>query len=1299
MASKAQAPAAGLSTQPQPLKVFLHPSLRSLRTRHAIWARRLAPLGVLLTRGQLPEPGTFLAVVDVEVGAASCAGGSSGAGGGGGADSYCRFDAHSAAAAQLLQLLRRGGGTAAAAAGRPAAGSKRRVAAGPDDGAHPQGEAAGGRAVAAAAAGARGSPATPRGGQQHAAAAVAAAPDADSREEAAGVAATREGGSSKTQQAGKVTCSVSRSAATTSSSSLGSSSHSAAAPAADRSAKRHSGSASSRRSLDSAALSSLAAVAATAADRATAATANWERTAAVTCERGGGGSVGFTGSIWRPHVARLVSDRWLVACCEAGAILDPAPYDVLQAPARLAAAVAAAPYLRTPGQLPPGGGVLKTTGPAGKGDGGGGDRGESRPWKRLRWQDTGDDGGWQGSNGAMSAVGVGAFTQPQDLAVAAGGDGLRAAAPTATAAATFHSSGGVTPGAAAGVAARPAPLRPWVPPRLLAATTAAAAAAATWGAVLAPQHTTSTGGGTTRSAGAGGTGEGPAAAEAAALLATTGTGGFCSPAAVVVGHEPVPLAWWEPAAPVAVPTPALAPAVAVAAAAAVGKSAAGDNAGGGGAATGVPEGGCEAAGQGYGWEAAAVPVAGGAWVPLPDHLGGPRASPPGGLQPPRWIPLPQDPGTRAAAAAPAAAAAAAAAGSTAPRAPPLSSLDAGCRLALPRVRVVSYNILGNTACMTSRAGAAMPREHTTLEFRGPRLLRELWGYDADVICLQEVDVSVYRLWLQPWAARHGHTITYLPRGASTPLGPTESAPRMDPCYSPFSAASGGGRGSSSRSRSGSGGRGRGGAASSSSGGAGAGRGSGVPVGELDGIALLVRSPLRLLEVHCEQLAARRPATATAAGGGGGGGGGGDGGGSGNGSSSSSSSSSSTGFWSLLSNRGVGAILALVEVVDGGGAGGCGGGGGGGGSGGADERTAQPQQGGGGGAGGSGSRGGGGGTDAPGRVFAVGTTHLWWDPRLPHVKAAQAALLCEAAADFLRRVAPRWGHSHGQQRGTPQPQDDVPLVLAGDLNSRWAVFDPGPVELGLPRSPPARSRSGDSGGGSGGGGGGEQYGGGGGGGGGGGQRCRRCLVSGVYELLSGGRLEEEHPHHPACPALLQAAAPGDVRLHTSGLRLASAHMVANGREPPATNNSCNFIGCLDYLWLSRGGHWAVAGTLDLPYTYGPDPRGDGLVGAVGAGSRAAGMQQQRQHGAGGRQRRDGSGGGCGAGDPGTDTEDDAAAEEGGALGKVVAAADAAAACGAAVSAAACCPVMPNATFPSDHWAVGAELVLLGGWGGR
>lgn len=114
-------------------------------------------------------------------------------------------------------------------------------------------------------------------------------------------------------------------------------------------------------------------------------------------------------------------------------------------------------------------------------------------------------------------------------------------------------------------------------------------------------------------------------------------------------------------------------------------------------------------------------------------------------------------------------------------------------------------------------------------------------------------------------------------------------------------------------------------------------------------------------------------------------------------------------------------------------------------------------------------------------------------------------------------------------------------------------------------------------------------------------------------------------------------------------------------------------------------------------YGPDPRGDGLVGAVGAGSRAASMQQRRQHGAGGRQQRGNSGGGSGAGGSGTDTEADETAE-GGALGR---AADAAAACdaAAAVSAAAYCPVMPNATFPSDHWAVGVELVLLGGCGGR
>ncbi|KAG2446346.1 hypothetical protein HXX76_000933 [Chlamydomonas incerta] len=1200
----------------QPLKVFLHPSLRSLRTRHGIWTRRLAPLGVQLTQGQQPEQGTFLAVVDVEGGAA---GGSSGPSGD---DSYCRLDAHSAGAAQLLEQLRRGAAAAATA------------------------ETAAAVATAADKFGTAG-------------AAVAAGATLSTRERATAAAtALGTGDGSRKRPAVQGAGQVGSGAAA--SNSLGSSSHSTAR------SQRSSGSASSRASLDSASLASLAAAAAAAADKAVAATANWERapaTAGVAAvARGAGG--GRSGCV-PPHVLRLVSDRWLVACCEAGALLDPAPYNVLQAPARLAVAAAAA-HLRTPDQPPHAGSALEVMtggsagGPGGSAGGPGGRReGEPRARKRLHWQDE-------------SAAQAPEADRNRDAgAGAVAGEAVRAE-PAATARA-----------AAGDASARPAALRAWMPPRLLATSMARASATT---------HATWSGGGVSADAGA----TGAAAAAAAAPEAHC----FCSTAAVVVGHEPTPLAWWDPAA--SAPEPA---AVATAAPAAQdlgppppASAVEGGTAGGGTAAAGEAAGavprvrppglgpghdGAASGGRGVGgWEAVAVPVAGGAWVPLPDHLGRPRAVAPAALQPPRWLPLPLPlPLPRGHAAAAGSAGPAAARGQAAEAAAGGSSSVPACGLLqppapdllLPRVRVVSYNVLGNTACMASRFAAAMPREHTALEFRGPRLLQELRGYDADVICLQEVDVSVFRLWLQPWAARHGYAITYLPRGASKPLGPMDPAPRHDPSYSPFSTA--GGRGSRSGGR---------GAAGSSI--------SGVQ-GELDGIALLVRGPrLRLLSVQCEELAARRPGGSSGGGGG----------------------SSSGGFWSLLGHRGVGAILALVEVVDGG----------------SDAGWA---------AGGVGKRGINGGSSGgdkavPGRVFAVGTTHLWWDPRLPHVKAAQAALLCEAAADFLRRAVPA-AAAGGPRDLMLQPQD-VPLVLAGDLNSRWAVFDPPPLDLGLTAASARPSRSSRSrgarpppgaavasahalgaAGGSGGGGGGQ-----GGDSGGGPQGLRRpsgrCLVSGVYELLAGGRLGEDHPHHPASPELLAAAVPGDVRLHTSGLRLASAHAVADGREPPATNNSSNFIGCLDYVWLSRGGHWAVSGTLALPYTYGPDPQQDGLVGAVRAASRRAAASLQP--GDGRDRRRGGAGGAVGAVvGGGLDTHTDDEQEGSGALGSgavgpgaevtpgaqglqgpgVATAAAGAQAQVATVAAhaasAATCPVMPNATFPSDHWAVGAELVLLGG----
>lgn len=62
------------------------------------------------------------------------------------------------------------------------------------------------------------------------------------------------------------------------------------------------------------------------------------------------------------------------------------------------------------------------------------------------------------------------------------------------------------------------------------------------------------------------------------------------------------------------------------------------------------------------------------------------------------------------------------------------------------------------------------------------------------------------------------------------------------------------------------------------------------------------------------------------------------------------------------------------------------------------------------------------------------------------------------------------------------------------------------------------------------------------------------------------------------------------LTTSGLAMESAMLTANGREPPVTNCTENFRGCLDYVWLSRGS-WQVQATLATPYNEGagPDPK--------------------------------------------------------------------------------------------------------------
>jgi CCR4-NOT transcription complex subunit 6 len=142
-----------------------------------------------------------------------------------------------------------------------------------------------------------------------------------------------------------------------------------------------------------------------------------------------------------------------------------------------------------------------------------------------------------------------------------------------------------------------------------------------------------------------------------------------------------------------------------------------------------------------------------------------------------------------------------------------------------------------------------------------------------------------------------------------------------------------------------------------------------------------------------------------------------------------------------------------------------------------------------------------------------------------------------------------------------------------------------------------------------------------------------LVSGVYELLTRGRVGPTHQDHPArrrAAAGLDGSAFARVAFDTAGLALRSMHAQALGSEPPLTTRTSTFEGVLDYLFLSEG-HWDVPAVLEMPYAH--DSSGGG-----------------------------GSGGGGGGGGP------------------------------SEAPSHAVFPPAPNEVWPSDHFAVGADLLL-------
>eukprot|EP00878_Enallax_costatus_P038967 GHUV01044471.1.p1 GENE.GHUV01044471.1~~GHUV01044471.1.p1 ORF type:complete len:279 (+),score=66.96 GHUV01044471.1:521-1357(+) len=77
-----------------------------------------------------------------------------------------------------------------------------------------------------------------------------------------------------------------------------------------------------------------------------------------------------------------------------------------------------------------------------------------------------------------------------------------------------------------------------------------------------------------------------------------------------------------------------------------------------------------------------------------------------------------------------------------------------------QVRVLTYNILADKY---KRFHPYCPPEYLDWSYRYPRILQELQSYSPDILCLQEVEQTVYDSHLQPWMQQQGYCSLYQPR--------------------------------------------------------------------------------------------------------------------------------------------------------------------------------------------------------------------------------------------------------------------------------------------------------------------------------------------------------------------------------------------------------------------------------------------------------------------------------------------------------------------------------------------------------
>ncbi|KAG7668710.1 hypothetical protein Ndes2526B_g03664 [Nannochloris sp. 'desiccata'] len=211
-----------------------------------------------------------------------------------------------------------------------------------------------------------------------------------------------------------------------------------------------------------------------------------------------------------------------------------------------------------------------------------------------------------------------------------------------------------------------------------------------------------------------------------------------------------------------------------------------------------------------------------------------------------------------------------------------------------------------------------------------------------------------------------------------------------------------------------------------------------------------------------------------------------------------------------------------------------------------------------------------------QLLIAASTHLYWDPRHPDIKAAQATLLCAAIREFLETQSTRsFIHTSNvvnQEQNQDQPQKaaaaelvvtkklkrhdatTVPILIGGDFNSlpvkRYSdAFDKVPA-------------------------GGE-------------------LVSGVYELLTKGQIKPEHQDHPASRRKGKTRGGNssggssrsdqlqDIELNSKGFVFTSAAKEAWGSEPMFTNRTPGFTGCLDYIFFTSNSS-QVSEILKMPF---------------------------------------------------------------------------------------------------------------------